>query len=265
MAAAWDPTVYLHYADERLRPALDLLARVPLAAPAQVVDLGCGAGNVTAILRRRFAQADVVGVDGSPQMLARARAAAPDCRFVEADIAAWTPACPAGLIYSPDLIYSNAALHWLGDHATLFPRLVSLLAPGGVLAVQMPLMHDAPIRALQHAVAARGPWAPQLAGVGSAPPILEAGAYWDLLRPHAAALDLWETTYLHALQGEDAVVQWAMGTSLRPFLDKLPADLRDGFLAAYRAAVTAAYPRRPDGTTLLPFRRLFMVATTGGR
>jgi trans-aconitate 2-methyltransferase len=257
MAAAWDPTVYLHYADERLRPALDLLARVDTEAPAHVVDLGCGAGNVTAILKRRFAQADVAGVDGSPDMLARARAAAPDCRFVEADIATWAPAAP------PDLIYSNAALHWLGDHAALFPRLVALLAPGGILAVQMPAMHDAPIRALQYAVAASGPWAAPLAGVGSAPPILDPGGYWDLLRPGVAALDLWETTYLHALQGDDAVVQWAMGTSLRPFLDKLPADLRDGFLAAYRTAVAAAYPRRPDGTTLLPFRRLFMVATKG--
>jgi trans-aconitate 2-methyltransferase len=257
MTASWDPAVYLHYADERLRSALDLLARVPLAGPARVVDLGCGAGNVTALLRRRFPDASVTGIDGSAAMLDRARQAAPDCGFVQADIAAWTPEQP------PDLLYSNAALHWLGDHAALFPRLLGGLAPGGVLAVQMPCMHDAPVRALQVEVAAHGPWAALLEGVGSAPPILPAESYWDLLRPHCAALELWETTYLHALAGEDAVVQWAMGTSLRPFLAPLPAGLREGFLAAYRASVEQAYPRRPDGTTLLPFRRLFLVATVG--
>ncbi len=251
----WDPAIYLHYADERLRPALDLLARVPLDHPAQVVDLGCGAGNVTALLKRRFPTACVTGIDGSAPMLARARQAAPDCIFAQADIAAWAP------VQKPDLLYSNAALHWLGGHDVLFPRLLGTLAPGGVLAVQMPCMHDAPIRARQAEVAAHGPWATLLAGVGSAPPVLPPEAYWDLLRPHCAALDLWETTYLHALQGEDAVVQWAMGTSLRPFLAPLPADLREGFLHAYREALAPAYPRRPDGTTLLPFQRLFMLAT----
>jgi trans-aconitate 2-methyltransferase len=255
MTPAWDPALYLHYADERLRPALDLLARVPLAAPARVADLGCGAGNVTVLLKRRFPGATVTGIDGSAEMLDLARTAAPDCAFVQADIAAWQPEAPT------DLLYSNAALHWLDRHDLLFPRLLGALAPGGVLAVQMPAMHDAPIRRLQYEVAAQGPWAGLLAGVGSAPPILPPGSYWDMLRPRCATLDIWETTYLHALTGEDAVVQWAMGTSLRPFLATLPSALREGFLDAYRAAVEAAYPRRPDGTTLLPFRRLFLVAS----
>lgn len=255
---SWDPTVYLHYGDERLRPALDLLARVPLEAPARVVDLGCGPGNVTIFLRRRFPAAAVLGIDGSAAMLAKARAVAPDCDFAEADIAAWAPAAP------PDLIYSNATLHWLGGHEALFPGLLGRLAPGGVLAVQMPAMHDAPFRVLQHQVAAQGPWAAALAGAVPARAILAPAAYWDLLRPRAAALDLWETTYMHALTGEDAVAEWASGTSLRPFLDLLDGDLREGFRAAYRKAVAQAYPRRADGTTLLPFRRLFMVATAPG-
>ena len=250
----WDPEVYLHYADERLRPALDLLARVPLEKPGRVIDLGCGAGNVTAILARRFPAAAVTGIDNSAPMLAQTRAAAPACTFEQADIATWTPAEP------PDLVFSNAALHWLDDHATLVPRLLATLARGGVLAVQMPSMHDAPLRALQHQVASRGPWAALLTNVASAPPIAPAEWYWDRLRPHCAALELWETTYLHALAGEDAVAQWAMGTSLRPFVAPLPADLREGFLATYRAALAPYYPRRPDGTTLLPFRRFFLVA-----
>ena len=254
MEAEWDPAQYLRFSDERLRPALDLMTRLPVQRPERIVDLGCGAGNVTAILHRRYPSAQVLGVDGSAAMLEKARDAAPGCRFAEADIASWRPESP------PDILYSNAALHWIGDHATLFPRLLSTVAPGGCLAVQMPAMHDAPLRALQYEVAAAGPWAERLRGVGSAPPILEPSAYWDLLRPRAASLDIWETTYLHPLQGEDAVMQWVLGTSLRPFIDALPDPEREGFRRAYAAAVRPHYPRRPDGTTLLPFRRLFMVA-----
>lgn len=250
----WDPTQYLRYGDERLRPALDLMARVPLQAPGQVVDLGCGPGNVTRILKQRWAEAVVTGVDSSPEMLAKARETVPECRFVQGSFGDWVPQSP------PELIYSNAALHWLGGHETLFPRLISLLPKGGVLAVQMPGMHAAPLRALQHEIAASGPWAAALAEVGSAPPILETGAYWDLLRPRCSALDMWETTYMHALQGENAAVQWATGTSLKPFLDRLTPELRAKYLEAYSAAVAPVYPRRADGTTLLPFRRVFMVA-----
>ncbi|MBV9734993.1 MAG: trans-aconitate 2-methyltransferase [Acidisphaera sp.] len=254
MSAGWDPAQYLRFAGERLRPALDLLVQVPLPDPAQVVDLGCGAGNVTAMLRRRWPQAEVVGIDGSAAMLAEARAVLPGCRFERADIAAWRPACP------PELIFSNAALQWLPDHARLLPRLLGLLAGGGVLAVQMPAMHAAPLRRLQAEVAAGGPWAERLAGVAPARAILEAGEYWDLLRPACASLDIWETTYLHALEGEDAVLQWALGTSLRPYADRLDGEERARFLRAYAAALRPHYPRRPDGTTLLPFRRLFLLA-----
>lgn len=253
----WDPAQYLRFADERLRPAVDLLARVDLQAPGMVIDLGCGAGNVTALLARRFSDADITGVDSSAPMLAKARAAAPDLRFIEADIGAWTPPAP------PDLIFSNAALHWLDGHEALFPRLLSLLAPGGVLAVQMPAMHGAPLRRLQPEVAASGPWAEHLRGIGSARDILAPERYWDLLAPRAGALDLWETTYMHALRGEDAVAEWASGSSLRPFLDRLPDVLRAPFRAAYAEALAPHYPRRADGATLLPFRRLFIVARRG--
>lgn len=253
--SSWDPTQYLRYGGERLRPALDLLARIDAETPARVVDLGCGPGNVTTVLKRRWPAADVLGIDGSPAMLDRATTDVPDCRFELGDFGTWTPVQPV------DVLYSNAALHWLGDHETLFPRLFSLLAQGGTLAVQMPGMHAAPIRALQHEIAATGPWAEKLSHVGAAPPVLDLAAYYDLLRPHAATLDLWETTYLHHLQGEDAAAQWAMGSSLRPFLDLLDEPLRTQFLTAYKQAVRPHYVRRADGATLLPFRRLFILAT----
>ena len=253
-SSTWDPAQYLRFSNERLRPAIDLLARTPLESAASVVDLGCGAGNVTAILKQRFAAADVIGVDGSDAMLAKARTSAQDCRFEQGDFATWKPTSP------PDLIFSNAALHWVTGHETLFPRLLSLAAPGGVLAVQMPAMHDAPLRRLQNEVAADGPWAHYLDDAGYARGIFTTEIYYDLLRPHAATLDLWETIYTHVLTGEDAVVEWAAGSSLRPFLDKLPPDVRQQYRAAYANALRPHYPRRPDGTTLLPFRRLFMVA-----
>ncbi len=252
--AAWDPAQYLRFSDQRLRPALDLLAQVPLTAPGRVVDLGCGAGNVTVILKQRFPSAEVIGVDASASMLEKARIAAPACRFEQGDFASWQPAA------APDLIFTNAALQWVGGHAELLPRLVSLLAPAGVLAVQMPAMHNAPLRQLQYEVAAQGPWAARLASHASAPPILEASAYWDLLRRLAVSLDIWETTYLHPLTGADAVVEWAAGSSLRPFLEPLEPDQREAFRRAYAEALRPHYPRRDDGTTLLPFRRMFLVA-----
>ena len=253
-AAVWDPAQYLRFADERLRPALDLLAQVPLDAPARVVDLGCGAGNVTAILRQRFPDAEVAGVDGSVDMLAKARAAVPQCHFEQADFFGWQPAQPV------ELIYSNAALHWVDRHATLFPRLLSLLAPAGVLAVQMPDMYDTPLRRIPLELAATEPWAGYLGDVTSAPGILSATKYWDLLRPHVGSLDLWRTTYMHALSGANAVTEWAAGSSLRPFLDRLPDERKQAFREAYSDAARAHYPRRPDGTTLLPFHRVFVVA-----
>jgi trans-aconitate 2-methyltransferase len=277
-AAVWDPAQYLRFSDQRLRPALDLLGQVPLTAPERVVDLGCGAGNVTGILEQRFPAAEVTGVDGDAAMLEKARAAAPGCRFEQGDFATWAPSGrmprhpsgqpPGDATGDPtgdptnalDLIFSNAALQWVGGHATLFPRLISLLAPGGVLAVQMPAMHDAPLRRLQYAVAAQGAWAERLAGHASAPPIFDPPGYWDLLRPLVASLDIWETTYLHPLAGEDAVVEWAAGSSLRPFLEPLEPAQRAAFRSAYAEALRPHYPRRADGTTLLPFRRLFMIA-----
>jgi trans-aconitate 2-methyltransferase len=253
-ASSWDPARYLQYGDERLRPALDLLARIPAEKPGHVVDLGCGAGNVTRILHERWPGADMLGIDGSAAMLDRARQNAPHIRFEQDDVASWTPD------RTPDVIYSNAALHWLGHHASLFPRLVSELPHGGILAVQIPNMHAEPLRRLQYEVAAHGPWAETLRGVGSAPDILTPGEYWDILRPLVSELDLWETVYLHALAGENAVVQWALGSSLRPFMDRLPGQHHDAFLAAYGEALAPHYPPRADGTTLLPFRRLFLVA-----
>ena len=252
-AQGWNPTKYLEFAGPRLQPALDLLSRVLLAAPASVYDLGCGAGNVTRFLAERWPSASVTGVDGSPAMLARAREAVPTVTWEEADLETWRPPRPA------DLLFSNAALHWLDDHTRLFPRLMADLAPGGVLAVQMPRNHGAPSHTEMVAAAEAGPWRERLRPLLRTRPVAEPSFYYDVLAPHVSRLDIWETEYLHVLDGANPVVEWTRGSALRPLLDGLEEPDRSRFEAEYATRVARAYPPRSDGRTLFPFRRLFIV------
>jgi trans-aconitate 2-methyltransferase len=249
----WDPALYLTFTDQRLRPALDLMARVPLADAATIYDLGCGPGNVTRLLVERWPRARVTGVDASPEMLAKARAIA-GIAWQHADLARWRAETPA------DLVYTNAALHWLDDHAVLFPHLVDQLRPGGVLAVQMPRQHLNPTHRILFELAREPRWAgaPE-AGIREFP-VADPGQYYAWLTASCDPLDIWEVEYLHVLEGDNAVLQWVMGSVARPVLDKLAQEHHAAFLAEYGARLSAAYPRRADGKTLLPFRRLFVVA-----
>jgi trans-aconitate 2-methyltransferase len=253
----WDPNQYLKFADHRLRPAIDLLSRVRADEPGAVYDLGCGAGNVTKLLAERWPQARVTGVDSSMAMLEKARAAAPRIAFLHAELAAWRAAEPAGIVYS------NAAFHWLEDHAALFPRLMAQLAPGGTLAIQMPRNHRAASHAAMIAAAEAGPWKAKLASVQGIRAVHDPDAYYRILAPLAARLDIWECEYLQVLEGTNPVVEWTKGTALRPYLDALDDAARKGFLAAYAERTAAAYPAQPDGKTLFPFRRIFIVAERG--
>jgi trans-aconitate 2-methyltransferase len=250
----WDPAQYLKFAGHRLRPAIDLLSRIDAEDPGEVYDLGAGAGNVTRLIKDRWPDAHVTGVDDSQEMLAKAAAAAPEITWQRADLAAWQPAGRA------DVIYSNAALHWIVDHDRLFQDLVAALAPGGVLAVQMPRNFSAPSHTAIAEAARSGPWRARLAPLLRPAPVAEPAFYFDLLAPRVAALDIWETEYLQVLEGENPVKEWTKGTWLRPLLDALAEPERSGFEAAYAALVARAYPPRADGHTLFPFRRLFIVA-----
>jgi trans-aconitate 2-methyltransferase len=251
---AWDPAQYLKFADHRLRPAVDLLNRIDLTAPGDVHDLGAGAGNVTRLLRARWPQARITGVDESPEMLAKAAAAGPDIAWQRADLATWRPSRPA------DVIYSNAALHWLPDHERLFPTLLGSLVPGGVLAVQMPRNFAAPSHTAVAEAVRSGPWRATLEPLLRPVPVEDPAFYFDVLGSRAAALDIWETEYLHVLEGEHPVKEWVKGSWLKPLLDALPEPERGRFEARYAELVGRAYPRRADGRTLFPFRRLFIVA-----
>ena len=253
----WSAKQYTTFEDERTRPVRDLLAAVPSQAASMAVDLGCGPGNSTELLLRRFPDAEVTGLDSSPDMIAAAQARLPQLRFQVADIAAWDPAEPF------DAILANAVLQWLPDHAGLLPRLAAKLAPGGSLAVQMPDNLEEPAHRLMREVAADGPWVAKLArAAGAREAMGTPGWYYGVLRPHCARVDVWRTTYHHPLAGgADAVVEWFKGSGLRPFLALLDAEEQAGFLTEYRDRIAQAYPALPDGSVLLPFPRLFLVGT----
>ena len=253
----WDPKQYLKFSQPRLRAAMDLLARVPCTDPAVVYDLGCGAGNVTAALAERWPRAQLTGVDDSAAMLAQAVRELPQLRWVQHSLADWRPDQAA------DVIFSNAALHWLPNHQLLFPGLVAALAPGGVLAVQMPRNFCAPSHTLIDATARAGAWRSKLEPLLGAAPVGEPQFYYSLLSPLAQALDIWESEYLQVLSGDDPVKEWTKGTWLMPFLDRLEPAERVAFEADYAQRLRAAYPPLANGRTLFPFRRLFIVLRKG--
>jgi trans-aconitate 2-methyltransferase len=265
-AVTWSARQYVQFEDERTRPVRDLLAALPAIDARSVIDLGCGPGNSTEMLAARFAGAAVSGFDSSADMIAAARQRLPRVRFELADVERWAYERDAGsggygaALF--DVILANAVLHWVPDHAKLFPALAAKLAPGGALAIQMPDNLDEPAHRLMREIAADGPWAAKLTAAAAArPPMPTADRYYEILSEAGCRVDIWRTTYYHALSGgAGAVVEWFKGSGLRPFLAPLGDQEREEFLTRYRSAVAGAYPVNPDGGVLLPFPRLFIVA-----
>jgi len=254
---SWSPTQYTKFQDERNRPVRDLLAQVPNQAVDHAADIGCGPGNSTELLHERFPNADIIGIDSSANMIEAARKRLPNIQFELDDIATWQHPGPF------DLILANAALQWVPDHGTLLPALLDKLAPGGSLAVQIPDNLGEPAHRLMREVAEQGPWTDKLAEASKARDNGQRPEwYYRALRDHGAAVNVWVTVYHHPLAGgANAVVEWFKSTGLRPFLDPLDETERLEFLRLYEAAIASAYPALPDGTVLLPFPRLFFVAT----
>ncbi len=257
---SWDPGQYAKFLGERTRPSRDLCARIPLPGPARVLDVGCGPGNSTRVLRERWPGAELAGLDNSREMIAQARAEGPDAVWILADAAAWKPEGDW------DVVFSNAALQWLPDHERLLPRLLGWVAPGGCLAVQVPARDGSPFRASLQATARQPRWRERLDGCAGSLTFLGAGACYDLLAPLAGHLDLWETVYYHVLDSHQGLLDWYAGTGLRPYLDRLPdpAD-RAAFQAEVLEGCRESYPAAGDGKVLMPFRRLFFVAVKAPR
>jgi trans-aconitate 2-methyltransferase len=250
--ALWNDAQYLKFGDERTRAARELLLRVPRERVGRAVDLGCGPGNSTALLRDRWPDAKLTGIDNSPEMLERARRELPSVEWVLGDAASYRATEPV------DLLFANAVFHWLPDHATLFPALIQQLTKGGVLAVQMPHSFEEPSHRLMREVRAR--LLPGRSAANAATPVAGPAFYYDLLVPHASAVDIWRTTYEHVMPDAAAVVEWVKGTGLRPYLDDLTDGERAAYLSEYLAAIDRAYPARVDGKRLFSFPRLFIVA-----
>ena len=251
---SWNPEQYLKFGDLRTRPARDLAQAVAVSDPRRVVDLGCGPGNSTAVCRQRWPKASIVGIDRSEAMIEKARAECPEGDWRIADIAEWSKAADGGRF---DVIFSNAALHWVDDHATLFRRLFGRVAAGGALAVQMPAYEMAPNRLMRELAAAAG-----LAVKEWRSHALDF--YYEMLQPHAARLDLWATEYVQVMADVAAIVEWYRGTGLRPYLEAIGEESgRVRFLADFEERLREVYPEAQAGGVLLPFRRVFVVAYAG--
>ncbi|MGH7814442.1 MAG: trans-aconitate 2-methyltransferase [Candidatus Binataceae bacterium] len=254
----WNADQYLRFAAERTRPCRDLAAAISLPEVRRAIDLGCGPGNSTAVLAEKWPDAELTGLDGSAEMIAKARAAYPNRRWIAGDIADW--AASKGEQF--DLVFSNAALQWLPDHAAIFPMLLTRTAKGGAVAAQMPGNFDSPAHTAMRTLAASPEWREKFPrGAIREWHVHEPAFYYEAMAPHASRIDLWKTTYFHVMESAEAIVEWYKGSGLRPFLDALPSPAdRERFTADYLESIRAAYPPSANGRRLFPFRRLFLIA-----
>jgi len=251
----WSSALYLKFERERTRAARDLLLQLPAYDPPTIYDLGCGPGNSTELLAKTFPNARIVGVDSSEEMLIAARARVSNATFFAQRVEDWRPDGKAGLIFA------NAVLQFVPDHEALMPRLASYLVEGGWLAVQMPRNVHEVSHALMRMVAADGPWADRLVPIAKTRPVIgSAEDYYQLLAPSSAQFEIWQTAYVHPLDGPKGIVEWFEGSALRPFLDPLHPEEREAFLARYEEELAAVYPRQSNGKVLLQYPRLFFIA-----
>ncbi|MGH1349638.1 MAG: methyltransferase domain-containing protein [Methyloligellaceae bacterium] len=250
----WDPNHYLSFDSHRLRPAIDLISQISVEAPRAIADLGCGPGNVTNIIQERWSDASVSGVDSSQEMLDQAKERNAKIDWIRADLNSWKSE------NSFDLLFSNAALHWLDNHRELFPKLLANVAPGGIIAIQMPRNWQAPSHSSINEVIVEGPWKELLEPEIVLEPSHSPDVYYDILSPLTEKLSIWETDYIQVLEGENPVAEFVKGSWLQRFLQLLEEPFRSEFESAYREKVLNAYQKQSDGKTLFPFKRLFIVA-----
>ncbi len=251
----WNPNHYLQFADERTRPAVDLVSRIQLPNPRTLVDLGCGPGNSTQVLRQRWPQAHLLGIDKSPEMIAAARSKYPDQEWLLGDVSKWKAEKPV------DLVFSNAAFQWVPNHQHLITHLFAQVTDGGALAFQIPSNRYAEVRLHLHEIAEDPIWRERMHGPKSALIIEEPDFYYETLAEQANNLDIWETEYHHIMDSPEAIVDWISSTGLRPFLQVLADEQeRELFTSKLQKSVRTSYPKCKNGKVLFPFRRLFVVA-----
>jgi len=253
---SWNPAQYLKFASERTRPCHDLANRIAVSDARRVIDLGCGPGNSTEVLVDRWPHAEIIGLDNSVEMINSARKSSSDCRWIHQDISEWAAESDPF-----DVVFSNAALHWVPNHELIFPRLLEKITPGGALAIQMPYGFNAPQHQLMRDIAASPDWRRHFpADRVHEWHVHDIAFYYDLLAPRAKAVDFWITQYLHIMANAEAIVEWYKSTGLRPFLDALENEAdKVKFVEEYLDGIRKYYPPRPDGRVLLPFPRIFLI------
>ena len=257
MAKDWSAAQYLKFEKERTRPSRELLAQVPLQSPRRIIDLGCGPGNSTAVLVKQYPQANISGMDSSPDMIAQAKKMLPDIDFTVDNLGTYSPPEPA------DLLFTNAVFQWLpmAERIPTIARLIETLPVGGVFALQVPDNVVEPSHVAMQEVAARGPWTDTLERLNPArAPFQSPQELYDRIKPLCSSLDIWHTSYQHVLDGHEAIVEWLKGSGLRPFIDPLSEEDQRAFIQEYLEELRGAYPSQYDGKVLLRFSRLFLVA-----
>ena len=251
----WDPQQYLQFEHERTQPSIDLVARIPLQDPKTIIDIGCGPGNSTQVLRKRWPHADIVGLDRSEQMIERARTDHPDQTWMVGDALTLT----TDRVY--DIVFSNAAIHWIPDHYALIPRLFHIVKNDGMLAIQVPANYESPLYKIIVNVARSGKWSAFTSGCDELITYHNAEYYYDQLAPLTQDIALWETTYYHILKTHQDLVAWYKSTAMKPLLESLPTDdTREEFLQTILDECKEQYPPQRDGSILYPFKRLFFTA-----
>ncbi len=250
----WNPNQYLKFSDERTRPCRDLVHSIQLENPQQIMDLGCGPGNSAEVLRERWPDANITGLDSSEQMIMNARKRFPQGKWLQADIANWSASDPY------DVIFSNAALQWLPDHERILPHLLKQVKLKGAFAFQVPANFHGTAHQLMRDLAGSEHWRGHFREKIREWYVHEPAFYYDALAPHASRIDLWRSEYFHVLPGPEAIVEWYKGTGLRPFLDVLQQAEQEYFLHDYLQLIENAFPRQANGQVLFPFLRLFVIA-----
>jgi trans-aconitate 2-methyltransferase len=251
----WDPQQYLQFEHERTQPSIDLVARIPFEDPKTIIDIGCGPGNSTQILRKRWPRADIVGLDNSEKMIERARTDHPGQKWVIGD------ASSLETDRKYDIVFSNAAIHWIPDHHLLIPRLFQIVKQDGILAIQVPANYESPLYKIILNVAGSSKWCAFTSGCDELITYHKAEYYYNQLVSLTQDIAMWETTYYHILKSHQDLVAWYKSTAMKPILEKLPTDKnRKEFEQTVLAECKKYYSPQSDGRILYPFKRLFFTA-----
>lgn len=256
--AEWNSEQYLKFEKERSRAAVDLANAIRLEAPKRILDVGCGPGNSTGVLAERFPGAHILGIDNSRNMIDAARRDHPSLEFRLFDASGDLSALGNGY----DVVFSNACIQWIPDHPRLLRRMMSLLAPGGVMAVQVPDNFEAPVHRMIREVIAEPEWK-ALLPAQRALSTLHPDEYFDLLAELSPEFYLWRTTYYQRMPSRRSLLEWYRGTGLRPYLAQLSGEKRDAFEAEILRRIVEQYPVRANGEIIFHFPRVFFTVVRG--